>query len=400
MRTIDRAASFIYALKRRLPGFELPPLQIGDLHIKLPIFQGGMGVGISLSGLSSAVANSGGIGTIAANGIGLTRKDYFRDGRAANIKAFIDEIRKAKAASAGVIAVNIMVALQDFSQLLMTAIEQRVDMIVMGAGLPVKNIPVKLIREHNIKVVPIVSSPRAAELICKMWKRIYQDLPDAMIVEGPQAGGHLGFSLDELNDNSSSLESLVPRVINTLKPYREEFQRHIPVIAAGGIQTGEDIHRMINLGADAVQLGTRFAATDECDADIRFKEAIISCRKEDIGIINSPVGMPGRALVNTFLKDAQFKKRSFTCPWQCLAGCRADKAYYCISLALNNARIGRLDRGFVFVGSNAYQIKQIIPVSMLIKELIHSYKQEKLKEFLQNSIDFSGLFRPAEAVVS
>ncbi len=263
MNTYERAVSLLHSVKHKFPYFDIPSLQIGDLTVKLPIVQGGMGVGISLSGLASAVADQGGIGTIAANGIGLLEPDYFKDGKAANIRALRTEIRKAKASSAGIIAVNIMVALQDFSQLVQTAIEERVDMIVMGAGLPVKNIPVAQMREAGIKAVPIVSSSRAAELIFKMWKRIYKDVPDAVVVEGPEAGGHLGFSEAELTDPAYSLETVVPQVVETLKPYSEEFARHIPIIAGGGIYTGEDIYRIMQLGADGVQMGTRFVATHE-----------------------------------------------------------------------------------------------------------------------------------------
>ncbi len=395
MNTYDRAISLFHSVKQKFPSFDIPSLQIGDLTAKLPIVQGGMGIGISLSGLASSVANQGGIGTIAANAIGLMEPDYFKDGISANIRALRREIRKARASSAGIIAVNIMVALQDFSELVQTAIEERVDMIVMGAGLPIKNIPVVQMREAGIKAVPIVSSARATELIFKMWKRIYKDVPDAVVVEGPEAGGHLGFSEEELTDPAYSLENLVPQVAETLKPYSEEFARSIPIIAGGGIYTGKDIYRIMQLGADGVQMGTRFVATHECDADIRFKEAYVNCKKEDIRIIKSPVGMPGRAINNAFLEKAEVSKRSFTCPWQCLAGCRADEAYYCISLALNSARQGKLDQGFVFVGSNAYRVDRIVPAASLMRELVWSYIQAKIKDVARMDIDFFKVFQPA-----
>ena len=334
-----------------------------------------MGVGISLSGLASAVASRGGIGIIAANGIGMIEPDYFKDGKSANIRALRNEIRTAKAKTSGVVGVNIMVALEDFSELLNAAIEECVDMIVMGAGLPVKNIPVARMRENGVKAVPIVSSARAAGLIFKMWDRIYHDVPDAVVIEGPKAGGHLGFSVEELDSPACSLETVIPQVSAILEPYGQTYGRPIPIIAAGGIFTGEDIYRYMKLGAQGVQMGTRFVATDECDADIRFKEAYVACKKEDIGIIKSPVGLPGRAILNDFLQTAAVKKKTFNCPWQCLAGCRADEAHYCISMALNNARKGNLDRGFVFVGSNAYRVDSIVPVSELIAELEEGYMQ-------------------------
>ncbi len=250
-----------------------------------------------------------------------------------------------------------------------TAIEERVDMVFLGAGLPIKNLPVAQMREADVQIIPIVSSARATNLIFSMWKKIYHDVPDAVVVEGPKAGGHLGFKETELEDEAFSLETVIPEVATLLKLYEKEFGRNIPVIAAGGIFTGEDIYKVMKLGAQGVQMGTRFAATDECDADIRFKEAIVACEQKDIGIIKSPVGMPGRAIINTFLTDTTQKKREFNCPWQCLAGCRAEEANYCISLALNNARKGNLKHGFVFVGSNAYRVTSILPVKELMSEL-------------------------------
>ncbi len=365
--------SLLKSIKINLPRIEMPKLRIRDLVARVPVIQGGMGVGISLSGLSSAVAESGGIGVIAANGIGMIEADYFKDGRAANIRALRKEIRAARSRSEGLIGVNIMVALNDFYELLDTAIEERVDLIIMGAGLPVKNIPVEDIRKNNIKVAPIVSSQRAAELIFKMWKRIYKDVPDAIIVEGPEAGGHLGVPEEEIGAKEYSIEEVVPQVKEILAPYQEEYKREIPVIAAGGIFDGEDIYRIMKLGADAVQMGTRFVATEECDADKAFKDAYVNSRQEDIGIIKSPVGLPGRALINDFLEEASVTKQSFKCPWQCLAGCKADEAHYCISIALNNARKGRLSRGFAFVGSNAYRVESIVPTAELMEELETGY---------------------------
>ncbi|WP_422477421.1 NAD(P)H-dependent flavin oxidoreductase [Pleomorphochaeta sp. DL1XJH-081] len=371
--TFENFQRLIASLKIKLPLFDLPRLTIGNKVASSAIVQGGMGVGISLSSLSSAVANQGGVGMIAANGIGMIEPDYFKDGRAANIRGLRNEIRKAKARSKGIIGVNIMVALQDFDELLKTSIEEKVDLVVLGAGLPIKNIPVKQLREAGIQVVPIVSSARAASLIFSMWKRIYNDVPDAVVVEGPMAGGHLGVAQKDLADEAFSLETVVPQVKETLASYIAEFGKSIPIIAGGGIFTGEDIYHIMKLGADAVQIGTRFAATDECDADIRFKQAIVDCAKEDIGIIKSPVGLPGRAIVNDFLTSTTEKKRNFKCPWQCLAGCQAEESNYCISMALNNARKGNLKSGFVFVGSNAHRITAIMSVGELFQELRQQY---------------------------
>ena len=363
-----------------------PELRIGNLVAKTPIVQGGMGVGISLSSLASAVANAGGIGVIAANGIGLLEKDYYEDGRAANLRAFRNEIRKARSLSDGIIGVNIMVAVNDFHQLLDVAIEEKVDIVFLGAGLPIKNIPVEALRKANVKLAPIVSSARAAQMIFRMWEKLYNDTPDAVVVEGPKAGGHLGFTAEQLDDPEYQLEAIVPTVVEALKPFEKSKGVAIPVIAGGGVYTGKDIYKVFSLGASAVQMATRFVATDECDADIRFKEAYVSCTKEQIGLIKSPVGMPGRAIRNQFILDSEAGNNpSFRCAWKCLATCKAEQANYCISIALNNARRGLLNSGYVFAGSNAYRVKRIIPVATLVEELQRGYQlnvQAKLTELL------------------
>ncbi|WP_319416879.1 nitronate monooxygenase [Marispirochaeta aestuarii] len=359
-----------------LPRFDWPSFRIGDLTARIPVVQGGMGVGISLSGLASAVANEGGIGIIAANAIGMLEPDYFKDGRAANLRALRREIRSAREKSDGILGVNIMVAVNDFHELLDVAIEEKVDLVFMGAGLPIKNIPVEKMRAAGVKAVPIISSARAAEMIFKMWKKIYNDVPDALVFEGPKAGGHLGFSEEQIDDPAFQLESIVPQVVEAVQPYEKEFQRRIPVIAGGGIFTGEDIHGALELGASAVQMGTRFVATHECDADAAFKEAYVQCSAEDIGLIQSPVGMPGRAIRNSFIEDSEAGRRpSFKCAWQCLASCKAEKARYCISIALNNARRGKLNQGFVFAGSNAYRVEKILSVAALMGELAEGFRQ-------------------------
>lgn len=357
--------------------FEWPPLQIGNLVAPVPVVQGGMGVGISLSGLASAVAEAGGIGIIAANAIGMIEKDYFKDGRAANLRAVRREIRTARSRTKGIIGVNIMVAVNDFQEILDVAIEEKVDLVVMGAGLPIKDIPVERMRENGVKAVPIVSSKRAAELIFRMWKKIYNDVPDAVVFEGPLAGGHLGFSEEQMEDPEYQLETIVPQIVEAMKPFEEEFGRSIPVIAGGGIYDGEDIHAALSLGASAVQMGTRFVATEECDADEAFKNAYVDCSPEQIGLIKSPVGMPGRAIRNDFIKSSEDGHRpAFKCAWKCLSSCKAEDAKYCISIALNNARRGKLNQGFVFAGSNAHRIESIVPVASLMNELAEGYREK------------------------
>ena len=364
------------------PGFDLskiqwsrmPKLKIGDSVARLPIVQGGMGVGISLSGLASAVANEGGIGVIAANSIGMLDPDYYARHKDANVIALRKEIRKAKDMSSGIIGVNIMVAVHDFHALLRVAIEEKVDMVFLGAGLPLKGIPVKDLRSAGVKVVPIVSSARAARLIFKFWSERYEDVPDAVVVEGPKAGGHLGFKENQIEDPDFALERILPDVVAVIKNYEDKFRRTIPVIAAGGVFTGTDIYNLFKLGASGVQMGTRFVATHECDADIRFKESYVACREEDLEIIKSPVGMPGRAIRSTFLKDiASGKKIKLRCAWKCLQSCDIRSARYCISLALDNARKGILEKGFAFAGSNAFRIENIISVKELLQELQKQY---------------------------
>ena len=353
---------------------KMPKLKIGNSVARLPIVQGGMGVGISLSGLASAVANEGAIGVIAANSIGMLDPEYYASHKDANAIALRKEIRKAKEMSSGIIGVNIMVAVNDFHDLLTVAIEEKVDMVFLGAGLPLKGIPVEALRSARVKVVPIVSSARAAGLIFRSWLKKYEDVPDAVVVEGPKAGGHLGFKENQIDDPEFALERILPDVVDVVKGYENNLHRTIPVIAAGGVFTGTDIYNFFELGASGVQMGTRFVATHECDADIRFKESYVACSENDIEIIKSPVGMPGRAIKSSFLKDiASGKKMKLRCAWKCLQSCDIKTARYCISLALDNARKGILERGFVFAGSNAFRINDIISVKELLKELQKQY---------------------------
>jgi nitronate monooxygenase len=346
-----------------------------------------MGVGISLSGLAAAVADAGGVGVIAANAIGLMEPDYYADGRAANIRALRRELQTARQKTHGVLGVNIMVAVNDFHELLDVAIEEGVDLVFMGAGLPIKGLPVERMRKAGVRAVPIVSSARAVEMIFRMWSKLYGDVPDAVVVEGPLAGGHLGFSPEQIEDPAFKLEALLPGIVDAVRPFEEAHKRRIPVIAAGGVFTGADIFTMLSLGASGVQMGTRFVATDECDAHAAFKQAYVDATAEQIGLIDSPVGMPGRAIRNEFILASEGGQRpEFKCAWQCLASCKADGAHYCISVALNNARQGRLRNGFVFAGANAHRVERIVPVSVLVHELLTEYQAvagEKIAGWLE-----------------
>ena len=373
---------------------KMPKLRIGDAVARLPIVQGGMGVGISLSGLASAVANEGGIGVIAANSIGMLDPEYYAKNRDANSTILRQEIRKTREMTSGLIGVNIMVAVDDFLDLVRVAIDEKIDLVFLGAGLPIKGIPVEDLRAAGVKVVPIVSSARAADLIFKSWSKKYNDIPDAVVVEGPKAGGHLGFKPDQIDDPDFALERILPGVVAAIKKFESKYQRKIPVIAAGGVFTGSDIYKIFKLGASGVQLGTRFVATHECDANRKFKEAYVACREDDIEIIKSPVGLPGRAIRNQFLKDvAAGKKMGFKCAWKCLKSCNLKTARYCISLALDNARQGILEKGFAFAGSNAFRVDKIISVNELLQELIGQYQRaeekgaSKLRDEYENALE-------------
>lgn len=351
-----------------------PVLKIGDSVAKIPIIQGGMGVGISLSGLASAVAEEGGIGVIATAGIGMNEPDVYSNPRKANIQALKRELRKAREMTKGILGVNVMVALTDFAETVTTSIDEGIDIIFTGAGLPL-NLPGYLRNLAATKLVPIVSSPRAARIICKKWLAKFDRLPDAFVVEGPMAGGHLGFKPEQLNDPDFALEKLVPEVIGAVEPFESKHQVDIPVIAAGGIYTGEDICKFLKMGAAAVQMGTRFVATHECDADIRFKQAYIEAKEEDLMVIDSPLGLPGRAVRNEFLEDVgRGKTKPFKCPYHCLTTCNYKETPYCIAFALISAKKGNLKHGFAFAGKNAFRVKEVVSVKDLIRSLLEEYE--------------------------
>ncbi len=279
-------------------------LKIGDLLARTPIVQGGMGVGISLSGLASAVANEGGVGVISSAGLGVIYRDYSPDYNIASIWGLREELRKAREKTRGIIGVNVMVAMSNFADMVKTAIAEKADIIFSGAGLPL-NLPSFLTEGCRTKLAPIVSSARAAKLRCEKWLANYGYIPDAIVVEGPKAGGHLGYKADQIEDEHYSLEEILPPIVEEVHAFEAAHDCHIPVIAGGGVYTGEDIYNILQLGAEGVQMGTRFVATDECDADPAFKESYVHARKEDIEIIQSPVGMPGRAIHSSFLEKVK-----------------------------------------------------------------------------------------------
>jgi nitronate monooxygenase len=354
-------------------------LRIGNLAIAVPIIQGGMGVGISLSGLASAVANEGGAGVISSAGLGLLYKDFSKDFLEASIYGLKEEIRKAREKTLGVIGVNVMVAMTNFTDMIKTAIAEKADLITAGAGLPL-DLPSFLKKDSITKLVPIVSSARAIKIICEKWKANYDYLPDAVIVEGPKAGGHLGFKEEQITDNDYSLERLVPEIVNELKKFEDKYDIKIPLIAAGGIYTGEDIHNILELGASGVQMGTRFVTTNECDASQAFKEAYINAQSSDIEIIRSPVGMPGRAIISNFIRNVrEGKKQPKKCPFKCIKTCDISKSPYCIIIALINALKGNFEGGYAFAGANAFRATKIYSVKETFQSLLKEYIDSKKK---------------------
>ncbi len=351
----------------------MKPLKIGHLQIKVPVIQGGMGVGVSLSGLAAAVANQGGVGVISSAGLGLIYRDPSMSYLEAAIFGLKEEIRKAKEKTRGVIGVNVMVAMTNFADMVRTAIAAKADIIFSGAGLPL-DLPGYLEKGSATRLVPIVSSARAARIICEKWKANYDYLPDAIVVEGPKAGGHLGYKIDQIDDSHFSLETLLPQVIEQVEQFSQAHGVHIPVIAAGGIYTGEDIYRIMQLGASGVQMGTRFVTTEECDAPQSFKQAYLDATQQQIILIKSPVGMPGRAIVSAFTeKIARGEKQPKSCPYHCIKTCDIAQSPYCIMAALYNAFSGRMESGFAFAGTNAYRADRISSVRSVFDDLQREY---------------------------
>lgn len=348
----------------------LPPLRIAGLEINPPIIQGGMGVRVSGSKLAAAVANEGCAGVIASVGLGSFEDAPGSQFVKLNDDALRSEIRKARSLSKGVIGVNVMVALSNYANLVKVAVEEKIDFIVSGAGLPLE-LP-GLVQTRDIALIPIVSSGKALKVICSRWLKSHNRLPDAVILEGPRAGGHLGFKHEELDDSSEqSLDALLEDVIKEAQNYDQP----IPVIAAGGVYTGEDIAKLIEKGAAGVQMATRFVCTDECDVDIKFKESYLNATDDDIAIIHSPVGMPARVIRNNFVERINRGETiPFICEYRCLRTCDPKVAPFCIAKVLANAAKGNLDEAFAFTGSNSPRIKEIVSVKTLVKQLVDEAK--------------------------
>lgn len=376
----------------------LKPLKIGPFTAQKPIIQGGMGVGISLSSLAGAVAKAGGIGIISTAQIGFRDPEFFKDPIKANKKAIHEELFKAREiAPKGIIGFNIMVATRDYPEYVKEAVKAGADIIISGAGLPV-DLP-KFVMEaekelygedktaessdlHHTMIAPIVSSAKSAMVICKMWDRKHKTAPDLIVIEGPCAGGHLGFSREKLSEygvdtycvsktyEQESYEKEIRDIIKVVKEYADKYGKKIPVVIAGGVFDHNDVMRQIRLGADGVQVATRFVTTKECDASEAYKKAYIDAEEKDIIIVKSPVGMPGRAIRNEFLDRVEKEGRiPVKQCFGCLEHCKPADTPYCITRALINAAEGNLKEALLFCGSNAYRCKKIETVPEVMREL-------------------------------
>ncbi|EHI97747.1 MULTISPECIES: nitronate monooxygenase family protein [unclassified Clostridium] len=348
-------------------------LKIGNLIAPIPIIQGGMGIGVSSSNLAAAVANAGGVGIISAAQLGYNEDDFIKNPLEANLRALKKHITLAKSKAVnGIIGINAMVATNNYEAHIKAAIEAGVDLIISGAGLPTM-LP-KIVKGSSVKIAPIVSSLKAAKVILKLWDKHDNVAPDLVVIEGPKAGGHLGFKVEELEDGNIDFDKSVADIIDETKKYAKKYNKEIPVVVAGGVFDGYDIAKYLKLGASGVQMATRFVATEECDASDEFKNAYINCKKEDIQIVKSPVGMPGRAISNPFVKKAHSEGEKVTHCYNCLTPCNPATTPYCISKALINAVNGKIDEGLIFCGENASRITKITTVKELMDELVSELK--------------------------
>ena len=346
-------------------------LRIGKHEVRYPIVQGGMGVRISGGSLAGHVAKCGGVGIVAAAGIAMNSPHFTGNNyQAADSEALKTELQKAyEIAPDGIVGVNVMVALSDYESLVKASIEGGAKVIICGAGLPL-TLPELTGHAPDVALVPIVSSVRAAQLIAKKWDKSYNRLPDAVIVEDPEtAGGHLGEKLENIGNGTYDHYATI-RAIKDF--FVHEYGNNIPVIAAGGIWDRADIIDALDRGADAVQLASRFVATVECDADENFKKAYVECSKEDIGLIMSPAGLPGRAIIRNREQISKYDRdNGIKCSTGCLKKCTFKESMerFCIVKALDRAQRGDVETGLVFCGSNAYKADRIVTVQEIFDEL-------------------------------
>ena len=343
-------------------------LKIGELTARIPVIQGGMGVGISLSKLAGSVAACGGVGVISTAQIGYRDPEFEKDPIGTNLRVIGEEIQKAREiAKGGILGVNNMVATKQNAEYVKAAVKAGIDLIISGAGLPME-LP-KLVEGSKTKIAPIVSTVKAARVICRFWDHHYQRMPDLVVIEGPKAGGHLGFSrkqLEEFTPESYDLE--LRGILAEVKKYADKYEKEIPVVVAGGIFTREDMLHVMELGADGVQMGTRFVTTWECDASEAYKQTYMHAKKEDIVIVDSPVGMPGRAIRNRFLEEKENRREPIRKCYQCIANCNPADTPYCITRALVHAAKGETDEALLFCGENAWRCEKMEHVADIMAE--------------------------------
>lgn len=347
----------------------LKPLKIGELTARTPVVQGGMGVGVSLSGLAGAVASCGGVGVISTAQIGYRDKDFDADPIGCNLRAIKEEIERAReiAKGAGVIGVNIMVATKKYEEYVRAAVAAGVDIIISGAGLPM-TLP-ELVGKAKTKIAPIVSSLKSAQVILRYWLKKYNRLPDMVVIEGPLAGGHLGFQVEQLSHiEEMNYDEEIRRIIGHVNACAKEHETEIPVVVAGGIYTREDAEHSFLLGASGVQMATRFVTTYECDASDAYKQTYLDAEKEDIVIVKSPVGMPGRAIYNSFMERVKEGRIPHGRCHSCIITCKPNETPYCITEALVNAVKGKVDEALLFCGANAYRAKKLEHVKDIMDE--------------------------------
>lgn len=353
-------------------------VKILDKALELPIIQGGMGVGVSLGNLAGSVAACGGMGVISTVNAGYREPDFETNPCVANIRALKNEIKKALefAKGKGMVAINAMVAVNHYEESVQAAIDAGIDAVISGAGLPL-SLP-KFTKGTKTAAAPIVSSGKAAALICKRWDAKFNVAPDFIVIEGAKAGGHLGFKKEDVIGNTTpALEEILPDVLTAIEPYEQKYGRKIPVFVAGGVFDGKDMAKFTKLGASGVQMATRFIATEECDADIEYKKMMVEAKEEDVTIIKSPVGMPGRALLTPLIKRLNAGE-SFP-PERCnlcLTACPHGKLTpYCISRALIEAVKGNREDGLFFCGANVGRIDKITTVNELMNEIITEWRE-------------------------
>lgn len=354
---------------------EARPLKMGNIEAKVPLIQGGMGVGISLGRLAGAVAKEGAIGSISAAQIGFKEPDFDTNTKEANLRAIQKEYDKARAiAPDGIIGFNIMVAMRHYEEYVRAAIDAGADLILSGAGLPT-DLP-RIAGDSRAKLAPIVSTDKSAKVILKYWGRKYKRMPDLLVIEGPKAGGHLGFTKEQLKAyDQAAYDAEVSDILDTVRSYEEEFQCRIPVALAGGIENKAQAEHAFSLGVDAIQAATRFVTTEECDAHIKYKEAYLNAKETDIVIVKSPVGMPGRAILNPFMEKVMAGERiPHSSCHGCLQKCNPSEIPYCITDALVHAARGEVDDALLFCGAYAYKADHLETV----KEVIDSLMPERV----------------------